>query len=110
MAAGALSERACLQCCLEPVMANPFPSPTDLDSVAAGTGGFKIVGQNAYDRAGISVSAAGDGFGDLLIGASYNEGGGIDAGAAYVVFGKASGFATPVMLDTIAAGTGGFKI
>ena len=36
-----------------------FPSVIDLSAVAAGTGGFKIQGQVAGDRAGVSVSAAG---------------------------------------------------
>ena len=91
-----------------------FATPVDLDSIAAGSGGFKIQGENADDFAGYSVSAAGDvngdGFDDLIVGAVSNDGGGGNAGAAYVVFGKAASFATPVDLDSIAAGTGGFKI
>ena len=86
----------------------------DLDAVAAGSGGFKIQGENAYDFAGRSVSSAGDvngdGIDDLIVGAYRNDSGGNAAGAAYVVFGKAGGFATPVDLDAVAAGTGGFKI
>ena len=65
----------------------------DLDDVAAGTGGFKIQGEAAGDRAGNSVSSAGDvngdGFDDLIVGAYRNDSGGSSAGAAYVVFGKA---------------------
>src|SRR5688500_1157570 len=36
-----------------------FATPVDLETVAAGTGGFAIQGENAYDSAGHSVSAAG---------------------------------------------------
>ena len=83
-------------------------SSVDLVDVAGGTGGFKITGETAFDRAGWSVSSAGDvngdGFDDLFIGASSN-----DADAAYVVFGAASEIAS-VNLDDIALGTGGFKI
>ena len=39
-----------------------------------------------------------------------HDSGGDDAGAAYVVFGRTGGFTSPVDLDDIAAGTGGFKI
>ena len=90
-----------------------MPSPVNLDDVAAGVGGFKIVGENAGDSAGFSVSGAGDingdGYADLLIGAGGNDAGGDFAGAAYVVFGKTDSFAT-VDLGEIAAGAGGFKI
>jgi hypothetical protein len=58
--------------------------------------GFVILGAAAQDRSGGSVSAAGDingdGFDDLIVGAILNRDGGINAGAAYVVFGKADGF------------------
>ncbi len=84
----------------------------NLDTVAAGTGGFKIVGENAGDGAGVSVypiqDLNDDGRDEVLVGAHRNDAGGTDAGAAYVVFGKASG--TRVNLDDVAAGAGGFKI
>jgi Ca2+-binding RTX toxin-like protein len=92
-------------------------APIDLTTIAAGTGGFVIYGQDAYDLSGFSVASAGDingdGFADLIIGAT---GGGalgnakISAGDSYVVFGKASGWGAPIDLTTIAAGTGGFVI
>jgi Ca2+-binding RTX toxin-like protein len=85
----------------------------DLADIALGTGGFQIVGENSGDRAGVSVSSAGDvngdGFDDVIVGAWQNDDGGANAGAAYVVFGKAGAFAT-VNLDDVALGTGGFKI
>ena len=98
--------------------AGGFAVPTELGTVAAGNGGFKIQGRNAGDQAGVAVSAAGDvngdGFDDVVLGARYQDGGGGDAGAAYVVFGRNTvaqgGFATPVDLDDIAQGTGGFEI
>jgi hypothetical protein len=43
-----------------------------------------------------------------VIGAQGNDAGGGDAGAAYVVWGKADGMA--VNLDAVAAGIGGFKV
>ena len=60
--------------------------------------GFIIQGDAANDHAGFSVSAAGDvngdGFDDLIVGARLGDDGGTNAGEAYVVFGKASGFGT----------------
>lgn len=84
----------------------------ELKDVAAGKGGFKIIGENEMDRAGSSVSGVGDingdGRGDFLIGSLRNDEGGADAGAVYLVFGKAETDA--VLLRDIAAGKGGFKI
>jgi hypothetical protein len=79
-----------------------------------GASGFKVIGQAANDYAGSSLSAAGDvngdGFGDIIIGAyAADRGAEADAGAAYVVFGRAAGFAPVVDLATL-NGTNGFKI
>lgn len=86
--------------------------PIALADIAEGRGGFQIVGENLFDAAGTSVSAAGDingdGLSDLIVGAPANDTGGDSAGAAYVVFGQATG--TPVSLADVAAGQGGFKI
>src|SRR5262249_49923597 len=58
---------------------------------------FRIDGAAVGDQAGYSVASAGDfngdGFGDLIIGApGADPDGNTDAGSAYVIFGKASGF------------------
>ncbi len=73
-----------------------------------GTNGFFLTGVSNFDGSGISVSSAGDvngdNFDDLIIGApNVNS----DAGAAYVFFGKASGFSTNVSLSSL-NGTNGF--
>ena len=83
----------------------------DVDfSTLDGTSGFKLSGVSTSDRSGISVASAGDfngdGYDDLIVGASGADG---DAGAAYVVFGKASGFAANLDLSTL-DGTIGFKL
>lgn len=79
-----------------------------------GANGFRIEGAAANDAFGYAVSAAGDlngdGFGDLVIGAPQADPSGRDwAGSAYVVFGKASGFAADLDLSTL-NGTNGFRI
>jgi len=92
------------------VYGSATPASVDLATIAAGAGGFRIIGQAASDQAGNSVSSAGDvdgdGYDDLLIGAQYNSSGN---GAAYVVFGSATR-PTEINLDQIAGGIGGFKI
>ncbi|MCA3420955.1 MAG: FG-GAP repeat protein, partial [Roseomonas sp.] len=71
-------------------------APIDLTTIAAGTGGFVIHGQDGNDRSGWSVASAGDingdGFADLIIGATNGDAAGnakTNAGDSYVVFGKA---------------------
>jgi hypothetical protein len=81
-----------------------------LSSLAA-SAGFMIQGDAASDFAGFSVSNAGDvngdGFDDVIVGAKLSNSGGTDSGAAYVIFGKASGFTT---IDLSSLGTAGFAI
>ncbi|ATE60100.1 hypothetical protein CCZ27_09185 [Thauera sinica] len=66
-------------------------SAVNLEDVAAGSGGFAIVGEVDGDFAGISVSYAGDvngdGFADLIVGAHHSNTPGADAGRSYVIFG-----------------------
>ena len=81
-----------------------------------GSNGFRINGINTGDSLGTSISSAGDingdGFDDLIISApavSSNNSYGRNAGAAYVVFGKASGFPTNLNLSNL-NGSKGFTI
>ena len=83
-----------------------------LADVVAGTGGgFVINGIDGYDKAGFSVSGAGDvdgdGLADVVVGAhDADPGGAGSAGEGYVVFGKTS--TTAVSLADVVAGVGGF--
>jgi len=64
-------------------------------------------GEAAGDNAGISVAGAGDvngdGYDDILIGASGNDDGGADAGQVYLVLGKATGLAQDTKLSAASA-------
>ena len=75
--------------------------------------GFQISGEAAGDRLARAVSTAGDvngdGFADLLIGATHADPNGTNSGASYVVFGKASGFGANLNLSTL-NGTNGFQL
>jgi hypothetical protein len=51
----------------------------------------KLVGEAHHDHAGLSIASAdvnGDGIPDILVGAPYNDAGGSQAGAAYIVYGR----------------------
>jgi hypothetical protein len=78
-----------------------------------GTNGFKVLGETAGDRFGYAVSSAGDlngdGLDDLIIGAPQASPNGSGSGAAYVVFGRISGFPRKFNTATF-DGTAGFKI
>ncbi len=56
-----------------------------------GTGGFEVRGAIAGDQVGGAVSAAGDvngdGYADILVGARFDDTGGTNNGAAFVIFG-----------------------
>ncbi|MBD2666721.1 FG-GAP repeat protein [Richelia sinica FACHB-800] len=78
-----------------------------------GSNGFKINGITAYNFSGRSVSSAGDvngdGFDDLIIGASGADPNGSSSGQSYVVFGKSGGFTSTLNLSAL-NGSNGFKI
>ena len=71
----------------------------DLSNLGADDG-FIIQGEDIDDRLGYGVSFAGDingdGFDDIIVSARYSDGGGLNAGDAYVLFGTASGFGADV--------------
>ena len=89
-----------------------FASNIDLSSLN-GTTGFKLSGAAVGDQSGFSVASAGDingdGFADLIVGARNAAANGNGSGASYVVFGKASGFASNINLSSL-DGTNGFKL
>ena len=79
-----------------------------------GTNGFRLDGIDMFDSSGISVSSAGDvngdGFEDVIIGASSADpNGNSRAGESYVVFGAAGGFAPSMSLAAL-DGTNGFRL
>ena len=82
-----------------------------------GSSGFTITGfpsQNQYNYGVVrSVWSAGDvnhdGYGDLIIGVSGDATNGLNAGAAYVLFGHPGGFPSTFNLNSV-DGTNGFKV
>ena len=74
--------------------AGGFGASLDLATLD-GTNGFRIDGIDIGDRSGYSVSAAGDvngdGFDDLIIGASEADPNGLNSGESYVIFGGRTG-------------------
>lgn len=92
--------------------ATPFAASLDLAALAL-TAGFVISGSGAGDQAGFAVAGAGDvngdGLDDLIIGARLNDGGGINAGEAYVIFGRPRGSATNLNVFDL-DGSNGFRI
>ncbi|MBC7986492.1 MAG: FG-GAP repeat protein [Sphingomonadaceae bacterium] len=90
-----------------------FPAAIDLASLDGGNG-FRLDGIDRYDASGRSVSSAGDvngdGFDDIIIGASGAAPGGVGyTGQSYVVFGKAAGFTASLDLAAL-DGSDGFRI
>ena len=86
-----------------------YPANIDL-STLNGTTGFRLSGAAAGDSSGVSVASAGDvngdGFADVIVGASLADPNGSGSGASYVVFGKAGGFASNVGLSSLDGSTG----
>ena len=89
-----------------------FAASLNLSSLN-GANGFRIDGIDENDRAGISVSSAGDvngdGIDDVIIGAAGADANGSDSGEAYVVFGSDAGFAASLDLASL-NGTNGFRL
>ncbi len=69
-------------------------SPTIGGSVTATNADVKMTGEAASDNFGRSVSTAGDvngdGYSDVIVGAYFNDAGGIDAGRSYIYYGGLS--------------------
>jgi hypothetical protein len=86
--------------------------PAVLSVVPDGELIIRLTGLASGDQAGYSVSATGDingdGIADLIIGARGVDATGTDAGAAYVVFGRAGGWGDLNLADL--DGTDGFRI
>ncbi|MEL6505291.1 MAG: choice-of-anchor C family protein [Pseudomonadota bacterium] len=63
----------------------------NLATISASTAGFEFVGDNAGDRLGFSIAGGGDingdGVDDFVITEVFDDGGALNAGKAYVVFG-----------------------
>lgn len=79
-----------------------------------GSDGFLLVGVDAVDYSGRSVSAAGDvngdGFADIIVGAFDADPNGVTrAGESYLAFGKSSGFTSSVRLAEL-DGSDGFRL
>ena len=92
--------------------ASGFSASMDL-SALDGSNGFRIDGENEDDQSGVSVSSAGDvngdGYDDIIIGATGTDNNGNDSGSSYVVFGKASGFSARIDLSAL-DGSNGFRV
>ncbi|KAJ1411206.1 hypothetical protein B484DRAFT_402693, partial [Ochromonadaceae sp. CCMP2298] len=87
----------------------------DLLGFVSGSKGFIIQGAAAGDYLGVSVSGAGDvngdGYADVIVGAILaSPNGRSQSGAAYVIFGKASGFATVDLATFVSSDSTGFII
>ncbi|MFO0820430.1 MAG: choice-of-anchor D domain-containing protein [Pirellulales bacterium] len=89
-----------------------FGATFDLSAIN-GVNGFRLDGIGGDDLTGLSLSGAGDfngdGYADLLIGARSADPGipaRVDAGAAYLVYGKLGGFAPIIDLNTLTLSEG----
>ena len=95
--------------------AGGFGATIDLATITSGDGsqGFVLQGELVFDRSGTSVASAGDingdGFDDLIVGASGADGpadGRNSAGDSYVIFGRVGGFGATIDLATLTSGDG----
>jgi FG-GAP repeat len=86
--------------------ASGFPASFSL-GLLNGSNGFEVLGESQGDNLGSAVSGGdvnGDGFSDVIIGAD-QAGTAFGMGAAYVIFGKASGFTAEVATAAMPAAT-----
>jgi FG-GAP repeat/RTX calcium-binding nonapeptide repeat (4 copies) len=78
-----------------------------------GAKGFAFTGSANGNRTGSSVGAAGDvngdGFDDIIIGASNASNGGTGEGSSYVIFGKKTAFSSPFPAGNL-NGVNGFRL
>ncbi len=92
--------------------ATGFDAKMDLSSLD-GRNGFRLDGVARFDFSGSAVSNAGDvngdGFDDVIVGASGADPNGDTSGANYVVFGKANGFTAAINLSSL-DGSNGFRL
>ena len=89
-----------------------FGSAVEL-STLDGTNGFRVNGVAFSDSFAYSVSGAGDvngdGFDDLMIGATGADPNGKNSGSSYVIFGRPDGFASVIEASAL-DGTNGFRL
>ncbi|SFF14686.1 FG-GAP repeat-containing protein, partial [Nitrosomonas sp. Nm166] len=89
-----------------------FDAALDLSSLD-GSNGFRLNGVSEFDRLGSSVSNAGDvngdGFDDVIIGASGADPNGQYSGSSYVGFGKTGDFDAAIDLSSL-NGNNGFRL
>ncbi len=90
--------------CLLSLFTAPAHAATDVNLQLSDA---SFLGEAAGDQAGFAVSEAGDvngdGFSDFLIGAPYNDEGGVDAGQAYLVLGRVVGWTPDTSLSGVDA-------
>lgn len=93
--------------------ANPAAATVDLNALD-GTDGFTLRGVNVGDQLGLGVGGAGDfngdGVGDLIVGAPLADPAGrLNAGQAYLIFGKKAGFSAELDVSLL-NGSDGIRI
>ncbi len=93
--------------------ATGFDATVNLSSLD-GSNGFRVDGMASFDLFSRNpISSAGDvngdGFADLILGASRGDSNGTDSGFSYVVFGKASGYGATLDVSSL-DGSNGFRL